>query len=288
MLPEIRPIRASIEVGTTCNHRCQYCPVTEFPKPREVMSLDLFTQVIGELGGLGNQFRRISFSHYNETLLDPLLVDRIQIAHNLSYIDYLLIFSNLSILPRNLTKDLEFAKERIVFNVNLPTTDRERYKRIHGFDHYLAVDAHIHELIQAGFNVKINAQKNAYTTDEDVEGVARLYGNKAKVSILKSDDRSGLVAGFARNRHEGLIKGCSTRRAIDYVHVGVNGEVFLCCQDYFKRYRFGNIQESSLAEILSSPQARRYLGYIYGERVAPNDFICRNCEFAVTDDNEGI
>jgi len=288
MTPEIKPTRASIEVCTACNHRCQYCPVTEFPKKQQVMPMDLFARVMSELGESGGRLKRVSFSHYNETLLDPHLTERVRIASALPYIDHILIFSNLSLLRDSLVDDLSFAKQRLVFNINLPTTDRERYKTIHGFDHYSAVEANIDKLLNAGYKLRINAQRNVYTTDDDVNGVEKLFGNRVKVSILQSDDRSGLVPGFDSARHEGRIIGCVTRRVIDFVHIGVEGEVFLCCQDYFKKYQLGNIREQNLKQILSSDKTREYLGYIYGEVDAPNDFLCRSCEFAVCESKEEV
>jgi hypothetical protein len=65
------------------------------------------------------------------------------------------------------------------------------------------------------------------------------------------------------------------------VHIGVSGEVFFCCQDYFKKDRLGDLTEQHLPEILESPTARRYLEYVYGGRESPADFICKHCEVAV-------
>lgn len=284
MIPEINPRRASIETCTACNHACQYCPAAEFPKKQQVMSMDIFTRTMEELESLGTPIRRISLSHYNETLLDPHFVDRVRVAAPLEFIDYISIFSNLSLLRESHIKELEFARKRVVFDVNLPTVDRERYRNIHGIDHYPIVEANLHRLIDAGYQVRINAQKNAFITEEDSDGVVRLFGDKTKVSIRQSDDRGGLVPGFVSVRHEGRITGCSTRRVLDFLHVAVDGGVFLCCQDYFTRYRLGDLNDQSLRQILVSDKAKEYLGYIYGEACPPDDFICRTCEFAICED----
>lgn len=284
MIPEIKPIKASIESCTACNHRCQYCPITEFPKRQQVMTMETFSGIMDEIKRTGRQFERISLSHYNETLLDPNFLERVNIAYRLPFIDYIKIFSNLSLLNDSLVAGLKFAREKILFDINLPTTDRERYKQIHGRDHYPAVERNINALLDAGFKLQINAQKNVFTTEEDALSVERSFGDRAKVNVVLSDDRSGTVSGFNSNRHEGRLVGCSSRRVLDYVHVGVEGEVFLCCQDYFKKYRLGTLQENNLPQILASEQTRKYLSYIYGEAEAPKDFICRSCQFAVFED----
>jgi len=281
MIPEIKPTKASIESCTACNHRCQYCPITEYPKKQQVMTMETFSRVMAEIGSTNRQFERISLSHYNETFLDPHFLERVEIAHRLQYIDYIKVFSNLSLLNDSLVAGLGFAKEKILFDINLPTTNRERYKKIHGRDHYPAVERNIKALLDAGFKLQINAQKNTFTTEEDALSVERLFGKRAKVNVVLSDDRSGAVSGLNPNRHEGRLVGCSTRRVLDYIHVGFEGEVFLCCQDYFKKYRLGNLKEQNLTQVLASEQARKYLSYIYGEAEAPSDFICRSCQFAV-------
>ena len=80
MIPQILPEKASIETSTTCNHTCQYCPVSEFPVAHQLMDLPLFRHVLDELAGLGKTLKRISFNHYNEPLVDPYLVERVRLS----------------------------------------------------------------------------------------------------------------------------------------------------------------------------------------------------------------
>ena len=284
MIPDILPVKASIETSTTCNHTCEYCPVSEFTVAHQVMDLKLFTHVMDELKGLGRKLKRISYNHYNEPLVDPYLVERIRLSLSYDFFHKILLNTNLSILPKKLPEELKFASDRLEFNINLPTADPERYRQLHGKDHYHRVETNIGRLKEAGFAVRINIQDNSLVNRADRESVVARFGDSIPVDTIESTSRGGLVEVVMRpyvKKAGAVLAGCLQDRPISYVHVGVAGEVFLCCQDFFKKDRLGDLTQQSLREILDSPTAKKYLEYVYGGRESPADFICKRCELAV-------
>ncbi|MEP7085558.1 MAG: radical SAM protein, partial [Betaproteobacteria bacterium] len=284
MIPAILPDKASIETSTTCNHTCQYCPVSQFPLAHQVMDLKLFKHVMDELAGLGRKMKRISFNHYNEPLVDPFLVERIRLSLDYDFFRKILFNTNLSILPKKLPEELQYARDRLEFNINLPTADPERYRTLHGKDHYRRVEANIGRLREAGFAVRINIQDNSLVNRADMQSVMARFGGSIPIDTIESTSRGNLVEAVIRpyvKREDAVLAGCLQDRPTAYVHVGVAGEVFLCCQDYFKKDRMGDLTQQSLREILASPATRKYLEYIYGGRESPPDFICKRCELAI-------
>jgi MoaA/NifB/PqqE/SkfB family radical SAM enzyme len=284
MIPQILPDKASIETSTICNHTCQYCPVSEFPVAHQVMDLTLFRHVLDELASLGRPLKRISYNHYNEPLVDPHLAERVRLSLGYDFFRKILLNTNLSILPKKLPEELLFARDRLEFNVNLPTTDPERYHQLHGKDHYRRVEANMQRLAEAGYAIKINIQDNSFVNRADQDSVVARFGKTVHVETIESTSRGGLVEAVIRpffKKDDAVLAGCLQDRPTAYVHVGVAGEVFLCCQDYFKKDRLGDLTQQPLGEILASPQARTYLEYIYGGRESPADFICRRCELAI-------
>ena len=250
----------------------------------QVMDLKLFKHVMDELAGLGRKLKRISYNHYNEPLVDPYLVDRVRLSLGYDFFHKILLNTNLSILPKKLPDDLKFASDRLEFNINLPTTDPERYRQLHGKDHYHRVEANIWRLRKAGFTVRINIQDNSLVNHADQVSVIARFGGSIPVDTIESTSRGGLVEAVIRpyvKKTDAVLAGCLQDRPIAYVHIGVAGEVFLCCQDYFKKDRLGDLTRQPLSEILKSPEARKYLEYVYGGRESPADFICNRCELAV-------
>ncbi|MBK7471115.1 MAG: SPASM domain-containing protein [Betaproteobacteria bacterium] len=284
MIPAILPVKASIETGTTCNHTCDYCPVSEFTADHQVMDLKLFGHVMDELASLGRRFKRISYNHYNEPLVDPWLVDRIRLSMGYGFFGKILLNTNLSILPKKLPAELKFACDRLEFNINLPTADPERYRQLHGKDHYHRVETNMGRLREAGFALKINIQDNSLVNRADRESVVARFGAVIPVETIESTSRGGLVEAVLKHyvkKEDAVLAGCLQDRPTSYVHVGVAGEVFFCCQDFFKKDRLGDLTQQPLREILASPTARKYLEYVYGGLESPADFICKRCELAV-------
>lgn len=284
MIPKILPEKASIETSTTCNHTCQYCPVSEFTVAHQVMDLDLFRHVMDELAGLGRKMKRISYNHYNEPLVDPYLVERVRLSVGYDFFRRILLNTNLSILPKKLPGELTFARDRLEFNINLPTADPERYRQLHGKDHFHRVEANIGRLREAGFKVRINIQDNNLVNRADMASVVSRFGDMMPVDTIESTSRGGLVEAVIRpyvKKEDAVLAGCLQDRPVAYVHIGVAGEVFFCCQDFFKKDRLGDLTQQTLKEILDSPPARKYLEYVYGGLESPVDFICKRCELAV-------
>jgi radical SAM protein with 4Fe4S-binding SPASM domain len=284
MIPAILPKKASIETCTACNHACVYCPVSQFPADQQVMDIRFFTHLMDELVSLGRKMKRISFNHYNEPLIDPYLVERVSLALRYEFFQKILLNTNLSILSEDLPRNLGFARDRLEFNINLPTTDPDRYRQLHGRDHYQRVERNIQRLHEAGFALRINFQSNKFTTPTEREGVIERFGGLAPVDTIYSGSRGGLVnvqIPEDLEKEPGALAGCAQNRPVDYVHIGIHGEVFLCCQDFFKEFRLGDLTQQHLVDILNSEPAKTYLEYIYSGRESAPNFICKRCEFAI-------
>lgn len=66
-----------IESISICNRKCSFCPVAYDPRPREIMTNEIFNKIITELKEL-NFKGEIAFSGYGEPLLDEKLEERVE------------------------------------------------------------------------------------------------------------------------------------------------------------------------------------------------------------------
>ena len=69
--------------------------------------------------------------------------------------------------------------------------------------------------------------------------------------------------------------GCTS--VIAQMHINVFGETFLCCNDYYQKHKFGNIQEAGIFQLLNNEKAISIRKQVYGKTKASDDLICRNC-----------
>jgi hypothetical protein len=65
--------------------------------------------------------------------------------------------------------------------------------------------------------------------------------------------------------------------------VTATAKVVLCCQDYYEKLTVGDLSTQSVAEVLGGDAMARLRRWAYGAEEAPEDFLCRRCEFAVGD-----
>jgi hypothetical protein len=269
---------ASIEVCAPCNHRCVYCPVSMTPSRHGVMTNAVFSTTLNELGSLGVRLRRVSLNHYNEPFLDPDICDRVAMVADCPFVGIVLLNTNLSATSDAMIHRLIPLKERIEFNVNLPTTDRLAYLALHGRDHFGRVMHALRSLAALGFSVRVNVQRSSLGTgpfDRDSLPAS------IRVEVIESRSRAGVVSPLApRSVTSSRLSGCRINRPRRFVHVGVDGSIFFCCEDYSQQYVIGRLGDQPLLEILASAKMGEYLGFLEGALDAPNDFICRSCELA--------
>ena len=112
----------------------------------------------------------------------------------------------------------------------------------------------------------------------------RFGDSRFKVHYYEVMDRAGNLPAGAKpeDRMAGLC-GCDQTgsRAIQWIHITPHGKCVLCCQDYHEYYEIGDLSESSIEEVMTGPKMALYRRWIYGLEDAPDDFICRDCVYAL-------
>ena len=65
-----------------------------------------------------------------------------------------------------------------------------------------------------------------------------------------------------------------TAKYFENLYIGVKGNLYLCCHDYYQKYSFGNIKDGSLSTLPTQKKRNKML------RKFTHDF-CRHCPFAM-------
>ena len=79
------------------------------------------------------------------------------------------------------------------------------------------------------------------------------------------------------------LRGCELMgsRPFEHLHVTATARAVLCCQDYDEKLVIGDLKTQSVAEVLGGDTMARLRRWTYGVEEAPDDFLCRRCEFAL-------
>ena len=284
MTPFLAFRRAAIETVSHCNHRCVYCPVSVAPPANAIMSEPVFHQVLNRLSEYRSVWERISLNHYGEPTLDPDLVPRIQLC--LECTPQVLINTNggsslrrhfpaLATIPND-------HRQSITWNINVPTPNYAVYGQLHGVPGSVlnVVMRNIDELKTLGYPVMINLQLNRFTRKSDADKLAKAYG--VQVNICQSTSRAGSIGvGKEVAIDPKRLAGCAWKRPYEVVHIGVNGEVFLCCEDFTKSVQFGSLLDQPVRKVMESESATIAFAKLHGLIEPEAGFPCLKCQHAI-------
>jgi MoaA/NifB/PqqE/SkfB family radical SAM enzyme len=275
----------SLETCTICNHRCPFCPVSVDPREREVMSQELFESIADQVVQLGGPGVVVFLSNYNEPTIDPLFEERCLALFTRGLPVSLL--TNASQLDPERADRLARAGRFRYIGINLPTLDPERYLRMHGTRDLARVLANIDALRARAIAeetsiVVLGDEDEPHRRDvRDIRDRFEPLGWEVKPFRIRSRPASGTFVPEPPPVKE--LRGCELMgsRPFEHLHVTATGMAVLCCQDYYEKLTVGDLKRQTVAEILGGDVMARLRRWTYGVEEAPDDFLCRRCEFAL-------
>lgn len=231
----------NIEINTSCNRRCSYCPNSVFErgliKNEQLMDEAVYRKLIDELATI--RFRgRISPQLYGEPLLDRRLVDLMAYTRQKLPRAHIVLISNGDALTIEL----------------------------------------LHQLVAAGVD-KFSITQHGESMSANMEKVFKHLENNTKLlqairyNRFEADTPLYNRGGLIQPQRVNTVPRCSDPGnpvAIDYA-----GNVILCCHDYLSSVVFGNITNENFLDIWFSPRFRTVRKQLRnGEYHLP---ICRKC-----------
>jgi hypothetical protein len=272
---------AQIEVTAHCNWGCKFCPVSRDRKPAATMPVPLFREIIEKLLPY-DTIRYVTFHFYNEPTLDRFFEERIAILqeHGMR----LRLFSNASHLSEEKIDVLQRSGVLDVLVVNLPSLREDEFRELTQSGTYASTLRNLDAAIESGLPVGIVVNG----VDEEPSGRLnalreRYQARGVPVNATLTTDRAGTVLGRYNQgiRIEGRLRGCGW--PVNHAHFSVRGDMFICCEDYYQREVFGNIQSGSVHDIMTSPAALQVRRLVFGVAEAPTDYLCRSCHDQLED-----
>lgn len=264
-----------IEINSNCNHRCRFCPVAYNDQPVKFMAMRHYQHIISEAISCG--IENVSLNHYSEPTLHPNLIEMVAFAVKNKL--RITLFTNGSGLTHEVILSLSKFIGAIEIVVNFPECSADAYKRITQSNHFSSVVLQLHEATKfLPVKIVVNNPKKRVA-----ESVVKLFPN-AMVQQWETDDRAGILDipnySISQKHTNCLLNGCSL--AARFINVSVDGDVFLCAQDYYKTNVFGNLYNKSLRAVLEGLIAQQYRKWIFGTESPPRNFICRRCRWTIS------
>ena len=229
-----------LEVNSMCNRTCGYCPNVSAKRPLGYMEPALFEKIIGELGDI-NFDGRISYHFYGEPLLDKRLPDFVE-------------FSKKRV-PKGSTE--------IYSNGDFLTLELFREYLRRGLDNFL--------ITQHDNCMPSNLQHLMDNINEEEKKHITIRFAKDRYMI----NRSGLITSFDVPV-EPLKAACDW--PLTTMVITMDGNVVLCCNDYFETEIIGNVKERSLTEVWTSERFEAFRRALSrGDRSVSK--LCVDCDY---------
>jgi radical SAM protein with 4Fe4S-binding SPASM domain len=278
-----------IETGTVCNYRCRYCPVSYHPRPGGFMSLEIVQKIARSLDSFPN-LAQIYLNGYDEPTLNHDLVTIVRLLARIPA--RITLLTNGTRLTPALADELAATGANIEFDIHLSSVDRGEFERIHQsklFDKVMRNLEYLTTFPHLG-RIEVHVSMQGREDERDNQLFAQIQTEFANtpfhVKKYFPNDRAGLLKNeYNLNIYRKTLRGCALQnRTHDWLHINATGKVILCCQDYSEEYVIGDINVQDLLEIVTSEARRLYHQWTTGKILAPDDYMCRRCLFAITDD----
>ncbi len=270
-----QPYNLEIETSTVCNWACEYCPARNSPRIQKFISLPLFNQIIDKAKTYG-KFRTIALHSYNEPTLDPNFIYYVEAIEQTNI--KLVLYTNGSGLTDEILKFLLFKKDilqKIVFN--FPSSGENDFNRITHSNGYLSAVKAIRFLIKNG----IRPVLSVINQDNRVIQQIQYQFPEAYIYAAAPFNRAGCLYAVERINFDKL-KGCSI--LLQTVNISIEGDIYLCCNDFNHVSKYGSIIKNSFSEVFKGADFQSKIKKIFGAEKAEPEFICRYCNAMKLDD----
>lgn len=278
------PTRLTVDIHSHCNARCVMCPYPELaPKlPKGKMDKGLYHKIITDFGDIAdrNGFRgRLGFCVMGEPFVATDIVDYVKPA--LERRMRINFTTNAALMKPESIDQVLAAGFDGTFNISVHGIQPETVERIMGLnleDMLRNIDYLIERYPKE--KIHVTAIHIDWPKGERKEVLAYWKERGIEVHSPLPGSRAGLMEGLEEQAIEKLA-GCKSRRPLYHMTCNINGDVTLCCNDMAQQVIVGNLRENTMEEVWNSKKFLAYVDMVYGEKPAPEDFICRRCEWGM-------
>lgn len=278
------PARINIQTQAGCNAKCLFCPSPDVTGkiPMGKMEWDLYRKIVDECSE--HEMERINPFSQNEPLLDK------EIAKRVAYIKdkcgdrvQVLVISNGSKLTEQLMHDFIDARlDRL--KISLQGLSKESYEKVMVTLKHEVTYGNVERAIEVLKERKADRPFLSVTTvvtgynEKEVRKWKRYWRSRGiKAVATPCENRGGNIEDDANLYPFGTVPMLGCKRPSIEAIVCYNGDVVICCVDWWRKEVVGNLRDQSLAEIWNGPELTR-LRRAHAEGDGDSlPQICRDC-----------
>ncbi|MBE6909591.1 MAG: radical SAM protein [Ruminococcaceae bacterium] len=295
VVPLETPYSMFIDPSSLCNFRCVFCAMHGGKEPppfkKQLMSFELFKKAVDDVKQFRNPLKKLRLSHYGEPLLNPHFPEMASYAKKAGIAEHIEVVTNGSLLNPELNKRIaDSGIDRI--RISVEALDSEGYRRVSGVK--LDMDQYINnirdlyercdkcEIYCRTVDISVSTQEDRMRFFELFHDVCDKYYIDNVIPLWAGFDEINNVKDFSAAESEAGAHGqelqdvmiCPVPFYTMTVHA--DGEVGLCCADWRRELKFGNICCDSLKNIWNSKKVRDFW-LVQAEGKRDTIGVCRKC-----------
>jgi MoaA/NifB/PqqE/SkfB family radical SAM enzyme len=280
LIPKSNEVR--IEIATTCNAECVFCPhpTEEFTRVKRIMSLEDYKFYLDKvLDTMGEQITDIGFSGFGEIFTDKHILDKLKFASTKGRDIHVL--TNGSLFTKEILDEM-FKLNIKDIRISIHTSNPDNYDNILKYKNnktnYETVKNNIDYIIAnkpESMDLILTAVIDDSTVD-DVEQLIADYDSRCYLEIWKP--HNWVYGKGYRNVDRVALKKTCGRPFHGPIEVLNNGDIIMCCFDFNANMVLGNLKEQTLEEIYSSDMFTKLLTTHTEGSCGTSDLICNGCD----------
>ncbi|HEY3323722.1 MAG TPA: radical SAM/SPASM domain-containing protein [Planctomycetota bacterium] len=251
-----------IETQFGCNGSCVFCqyPQIKDQLPRGKMTMELFEKIARDCSG--QNVERFILCLDNEPLLDQKLAERYALLRRHCPKAIRNLTTNASLLTLEKVEQLISSGLINELFLSVNGESKEVYEELMGLP-YEKVMANLetlckwltaHPAIRKNLRVRVNTVKTQRVAPEIPAMTRRWEAEGFEMHVIDMDSR-GDQLDLQKLSAEELKPNVRCRRPFHTMVITWEGDAVICCVDYKREVKLGNVQKHSLTEVWNSERA---------------------------------
>ncbi len=251
-----------IQTQTGCNGGCEFCPYEESHDavPKGKMPDKLYARLLEEIAQDGTA-KRLSPFLMNEPFMDQRLLEKARQMKRRMPRAKVLVTTNAGVLHPAVVDELVRDNPFHAVYISMQGVEKEPYEdTMRGSLVFEKTLENVEYLIQrrnAGapkLKIVVTMVKTNKIDADKAVAHWKARGVEAQHTCL--ENRGGNSAAFneLNTGDKRVFKDCT--RLLKHAYILFNGDMVLCCTDYYKTMVLGNVAESSIRDVWNSPRAK--------------------------------
>lgn len=266
------PKSICLETCNLCNGSCVFCPYPNLKTEKILMPDTVVYRLIDEISE-HSEVERFSLFNNNEPMLDKRIRRFVEYAKKMLPNVRQTFSSNGRILNAKIVEEMiDAGVDR--FFISIPSLDIKGYNKLTNFDLEQIMDT-INAINEEYYPfIRIAAPKTIYYNEEQFRQTFTARGIKVipwGLEVKTSWTQSNSMCEIGE-----IDYGCGCDRPLDQAIISANGDVLICCRDWYHENVVGNINNNTLSDVWRSEKAKEIQELIINEKY-DEITCCKDC-----------